>query len=346
MTRQVYSRDTRFDAVKTAVAFAATGGGTPQVRNWAVGRWGEAGAPLTIEKAEVPALSVGDIDSSSTDGLVDRALFTAVRERAVLLRLKGLRRTGFRIRSTTISNSTAAWVREGGAIPLLRATVDNVGLDPAKIAALSVWTKTALESSPGIEELVFNDLARAFADALDLALLDPLNDGSGVAPASLTNGAPFIAATSDFGVDLAELLDAFDGSLADAYFATTPAIAVALSSLPAGRDLGARGGDLAGIPVLTSKAAPAGQLSLIDPTGIMVAYDGDLELGTSTEGTVEMLDSSLTGDSIAVVPGTAASTIPLWQTNSASIRAIGRFAWATAKPGSVASIAGLYPTVS
>jgi hypothetical protein len=68
-------------------------------------------------------------------------------------------------------------------------------------------------AAPGIEQLVYDDLARAYTDAIDLALFDPANDGSGVEPASLTHGAPTIATTSDFAKDLAVLFALFEGNL-------------------------------------------------------------------------------------------------------------------------------------
>lgn len=339
---RVFSRDVRLDTVKTAITFAAMGGDHGQTRQWAVNRWGENGAPAFVNKAEVPASSVADIDPTSTAGLVDRELFKSIRERALIFRMRGWRRTGFRVRTTVLANSQAAWVREGAAIPLLRATIDNVGLAPAKLAALSVWTQQALESSPGIEGLVFDDLARAFSDALDFAMFDPTNDGSATAPASITNGAPAFVTTGDIGDDLAELFAAFDGPLTAAYFVTTPQVAAGLSNENAGRDLGARGGELAGLPVLTSDAAPDGQLTLVDPSALAVAHDDDVELETSREATIEMVDATPAMDAIDVVPGAAASLVSMWQSNTVAIRAVGRTAWAAARPATV-SVTGLFP---
>lgn len=346
VTRQVFTRDVRLDTVKAAITFAACGSDREGTRQWAVDRWGADGAPNMISKAETPALSVADNDPTTTSGLIDRELFKAVKERAVLFRMRGWRRTGFNVRSITVSSSRGVWVEEGKAIPVLQPEITAIGLDPSKIAGLSVWTREALESSPGIEQLVFDDLARAFADAADFAMFDPTNDGTGGAPASMTYGAPAISATSDVAEDIAVMISDFTGNLATAIIVTTPQVAAGLSGYEIGRDVGARGGDIAGIPVLTSAGLPEGQLTLLDPSFVLAAHDEDIELGTSKHGTIEMLDANLTGDAIAVVPGTAASMVNMFATNCVSIRGVARFSWAAARAGVVSSITGLFPTAS
>ena len=341
MTRQVTLRETRLDAVKAAIAFGATGtSNLLEARAWAVGRWGEAGAPREIAKA-VAAGDVDHIDSSTSTGLLDRELFRAVRERALLFRMRSVRRTGFRVRATTISNSTAFWVAEGEPIPVMRPTIDNVGLEPAKLAAMSVWTKEALEAAPGIEGLVFDDLVRAFADGFDFALLDPANGGSGVAPASITNGATEIAATSDLDDDLAEVFAAFNGDLASAYWLTCPQVAAGLARGFNG-DVGARGGEIAGVPVLTSPAAPDARLTLVDPAGIAAAWDENAELQTSEAGAVEMEGE---GDLTQNAP-TGAALVSLWQSNLRAIRGIARVAWTQVGSASPVSITGLFPNAT
>lgn len=339
-TRQVHLRDTRHDPVKAAIAFAVNGNGDPyEARAWATGRWGEAGAPREITKSAA-AGDVDFLDSSTSSGLLDRELFAAVRERALLFRMRGVRRTGFHLRSTTISNSTASWVAEGAPIPVVRPTISNTGLAPAKVAALSVWTKEALEAAPAIEGLVFDDLARAFADAMDFALLDPTNDGSSIAPAALTYGAPTVLATSSLDADLAEVFAEFTGNLAAAYWLCSPQIGAGLSDGLVARDVGARGGELAGIPVLTSQGAPDGQLTLIDPTGVLAGWDEYAELQTSEAGAIEMSEAP-TQDA-----PTGAAMVSLWELNLRSIRAIARVAWEAAGPASAVSITGLFPSAT
>jgi HK97 family phage major capsid protein len=106
----------------------------------------------------------------------------------------------------------ASWVKEGGAIPIAKATFDNAGLSPNKVAAITVATDAALEAAPGIEGQLFDDLTRAVVDTLDRDLLDPANSGTpGVTPPSITSAITPIPATSDPSDDLAALVAAFGG---------------------------------------------------------------------------------------------------------------------------------------
>lgn len=336
MTRQVTLRERRHDAVKTAMMLAVQGTGDLSDRSWSINRWGEAGAPLEVNKA-ADAVEISDLDSSTSTGLMDRELFAAARDKSLLFRMRGFRRTEFFTRSIALSNATAQWTGEGKPIFVLKPTINNAGLPPAKLAAMSVWTLEALEASPALEAIIFNDLSRAFADALDLAMFDPTNDGSGVAPASLTYGATAIASTSDIDADLTEVFAAFSGDLSAAVFVTPPQVGAGLAGEFTGRDIGARGGELAGIPVLTSAALPDGQLTLVDPSSILAAWDEYLELQTSEAGTVEMSETPTQDQP------TGAALVSLWQNNLRSIRAIGRFAWAGAGPATAVSITGLFP---
>lgn len=331
-------RETKFDTIKSAIAFGMRGGNEhPAARSWAVERWGEAGAPRFIDKAAESASIVNDMDSTSTTGLIDRELFRSVRESAVLFRLRGARRTGWRVRSIVTGGTVAAWVKEGGAIPVHKPTFDNAGLTPNKVAVITVATEAMLESTPGIEGQLFDDLSRAVVDTLDRDLLDPANGGTpGVTPPSITDGITPIAGTTDPAADLAALVAAFDGDLLSSYFIMPPDVAVRLAATGDFPKLGARGGEVVGLPVLTSRAAPIESVILVDPSAFMVAYDEQILLEVGSKGALEM-DTEPSGDS--TVP-TAAQMVSLWMTNCKAFRAIGHVAWAEARSGGVAMLQG------
>jgi hypothetical protein len=62
----------------------------------------------------------------------------------------------------------------------------------------------------------------------------------------------------------------------------------------------------------------------------------------SREASVEMLDSSLTGESApGVTNGTAASTVSLWQTNSVGFLAERTINWAARRSTAVAYLSGV-----
>jgi hypothetical protein len=336
--RQVFLRDVKHDVVKAAIAFSMRGGNEhPAARSWAVERWGEAGAPRFIDKSAESASVVNDIDSSSTTGLIDRQLFASVQEAAALFRMRGARRTGWRTRSIVTGGTIASWVKEGGAIPVHKPTFDNQGLAPCKVATIVVVTEAALESTPGIEAQIFDDMKRAIVDQLDTDFLDPANAGTpGITPPSITNGITPIAATSDPRDDLAALVAAFSGDLLSSYFIMQPDVAAKLALTGSFPDLGARGGEAAGLPVLTSRNAPIESVILVDPTGFMVAYDDEILLENGRKGTLQM-DTAPTMD--ATTP-TAVQTVSLWETNCVAFRGIGNVAWAEARSGSVAMLQG------
>jgi hypothetical protein len=289
-----------------------------------------------IDKSAIGSVLASDLDTAAV-GLVDRAMFSAIRERAILFRLKGLRRTGFNIRSILTGAAGMAWVAPGKPIPVFKPSIDNVGLDPFKLCGMTVVTESSLQAAPGLEEALFNDLAQAYADAVDEALLDPANEGSAnEKPASITNGVFGVPATSDPAADLAALFAAFTGNLAGAYFTMTPELATKLAGTGLYRDIGARGGDLMGVPVLVGRKAPSDSIALIDPSGIMAAYDDDVLLETGREGSVEM-DTAPANDSVAPNP---AQLVSLFQLNLRAFRAVGRVAWTEARPGSVALLQG------
>jgi hypothetical protein len=105
--------------------------------------------------------------------------------------------------------------------------------------------------------------------------------------------------------------------------------------------IGMNGGTLLGIPVITSEHVPSGIIVMLNASDIYLADEGGFRLDMSREASVEMLDSSLTGDSIGVVPGTAASTVSLWQTNSVGFLAERTINWAARRATAVAYLSGV-----
>jgi hypothetical protein len=105
--------------------------------------------------------------------------------------------------------------------------------------------------------------------------------------------------------------------------------------------IGMNGGTLLSIPVITSEHVPAGIIVMVNASDIYLADEGGFRLDMSREASVEMLDSSLTGDSVGVVPGTAASTVSLWQTNSVGFLAERTINWAARRTSAVAYLSGV-----
>jgi hypothetical protein len=77
------------------------------------------------------------------------------------------------------------------------------------------------------------------------------------------------------------------------------------------------------------QASPAGQIALVDPTGIAYA-EADAETRVSQQGSVDLSPE----------PGGAAEHVSLWQNNLVAIMATIRITWRVIRPGSVAIITG------
>jgi hypothetical protein len=91
---------------------------------------------------------------------------------------------------------TAAYVTEGGSIPLCSLSLDVVQLPPAKIGGMVVFTREAVEVG---SQVALDNINRAMINTVgrytDEALVNPDIAASGTTPASLTNGASQVAST-------------------------------------------------------------------------------------------------------------------------------------------------------
>jgi hypothetical protein len=328
--------------------------------------WGEdavptrilkAGGPefLMAEKAEIPAGSTAS--GSWSEALVAfegaaAEFFTLVKERSLLGRLTSLRRVPLRVRLVSPSTGFGAmWTGEGKAKAIGRAVFAQDSLPRFKISSLAVVTTELLEAADVASELTIrDDMARAMAEAIDASFITPSSAGTaGLEPSSVAFGAPSEAASGDTVDDIRDavsfMIRNFDGDLSEAYFIGRPEL-FAHIGLNAGlmtEQLGARGGTLGGVPCLPSKQLPLDangkqQLVLLDPTSIAYGEDG-MELRTSREGSVEMLDTGLQGSAIADVNG--ASMVSLWQTGSVALLTEKYLNWQAGRTGSVRVLTGL-----
>jgi len=326
-------RNIKLDTIKSAIALTMSDEDT--ARDWARQRWGVANAPEHVTKAAVSSTISSDVDTTASV-LEDRAFFGLVAERAVLPRLRGIRRSGFRVRTVTTSGATAVFLGEGKAIPTFRPQFSNTGLLPKKVAAMTIATEAALNEASGIEATIHADLTAAFIDAMDGALLAPGNAGNAVTPASITNGVSPVIASSDPAEDFEALVDNLGGDPGAAYVIMSPVSATRLAGHQIGREVGARGGEIAGIPVITSRRCPRDLVVLVDPGGLIADWEDVVHIEASRHGTVKMdTEPTMTADS-----PTETTTLSLWQSNCVGFRAVGRVAWQRVRAGSVAVLQG------
>ena len=330
-----YPTDLTF--ARSVITRALAEDGPASYEPYAIQRWGGQGT--IIAKAAVGATTSNDVGIDALQAWFDRVF-----EASVLGRLQGLRRVPWRIRmNSMVAGARGFWVGQNRPIPLSKLAIEGASLPIAKVAALIAVTMESLLAGGQIAEEAFDrDLRRAVVEALDLAFLDA--GSSGVAnqqPASVTNGGALIPSAGDVTEDIQAAVEAFQGDLARAVWATDPKTAVAIGLASDGiggrkfPEVGARGGELVGIPVVTSSGSPldssGGQLALIDPTGI--AYNADnIEISRTRNGMLIMSD-----DPESDAPPVRVS---MFQTESVALKSVIHANWDPQRTGGVVTITG------
>lgn len=307
-----------------------------EIESFALQRWGVEG-PAVIKAA------VGAVTSADTGNEAAAEFFNLVREASLIGRLSGLRPVPWHVRMLAMTaGATGYWVAEHALIPLSKSTLAGAILTPLKVAIITTATRESLQAGgPVAEAGLQRDLVRAIAAGVDSSFIDAGNAGvSGVRPASVSHGAPQVAATGDPQADLAALVEAFGGDLAASYFITDPLTAtqLALARDATGAflfpDCGPRGGTLLGLPLLTTRGSPRGsdgQIALIDPT--IVAHNmEDLGIVPSDEAMLLASDDP-ENDSEPI-------RISLFQSDTIAFKAVVRTNWRRQQATGVAVLTG------
>lgn len=225
------------------------------------------------------------------------------------------------------------WTAEGGSTaPSAMAFSATEPMQPRKISAMSVISNELARASAA-DEIVSRDLARACAHGLDTAFVDG-QAGTDARPAAVNANAVTVASAGSILKDAAAALAAFGGLISSAAWIAHPRTAAA-AGLQHGENtqanIGATGGTLAGLPVVTSEAMAENTLLLIDAGGIEMAMDDTAELRTGNQGAVEMVNPA-TG---------AAELVSLYQNNLTALLALLRANWRVVGPaGSVVQVTG------
>lgn len=347
----------RFLIARGAAAASARRGSPIPLRQQietAASRWGHSSRALDVIKSAVAGGGTGSGEwGAELSDLTEAAaeFLDAIRPRTVLGKLQGVRRVPANTPVvTTDAGSTAFWAGAGKATPLSRSAFDRVLLKPLNIIAMQVFSKDLFESAdPAAEALIHRDLASAVVELSDTAFLDAANAGVvGERPPAIVYGAPAFTATGDLADDLEAAIGMLDGAIDSAAWVMHPRLAASIGLRAGARgvaaDLGARGGSLAGLPVLTSAAAQFdsdnGSIILVDAAGVVLT-DGGGEFSTTADASVEMTDSP-SGD--ATGPTAATSPVSLFQTDSVGIKVVRRINWMRARAAGAVVINGAtYP---
>lgn len=322
--------------------------------------YGENSQIVGIVKAgeQVPgsnASGTWGVDLVSTEGAAAADFAEYLRPATILGKFgqggaPALRRVPFRrplILGT--GGATGYWVGEGKPKPVSQANFDRSTLDPLKCATIVVLTEENIrDSSPSSDVIIRDDLRAALSKLEDEAFIDPTNAGSaGVKPAGIlyTAGGDHAIVAESYSDETDVILDI--RSLMQRYIeANNPAGQAVLimeegTALAAGLilnalgqrafpGLGMRGGELQGIPVITSENVPAGIVAIINASDVLYADDGEVAVDMSREASIEMKDqANITQNGIA---GTGAAMVSMFQNNMVAIRAEHTLNWKRRRP--------------
>ncbi|WP_313302923.1 phage major capsid protein [Diaphorobacter sp.] len=219
----------------------------------------------------------------------------------------------------------AGWSGETRVIALASSSFDTASLKRKKIASIVPQTNELLKGAGAdFESALTRDLVAAVAELEGAAFIDAANLETEESPAAITAGITPTTGTTDPKADIKTLLESFTGDIETAVLVTRPDAGLTLYN--AGfLGSGVKGGDVAGVPHVTSNTVAAGTVALIDPSHILLADDGVV---------LDLSDEALLFDENN-------KPISLWQFNLSAIRAIRYLNW-KALPGAVSVLSATW----
>jgi HK97 family phage major capsid protein len=215
----------------------------------------------------------------------------------------------------------------------------TASLGISKAAGIIVLTEELVRlSSPSAEALVRADMVAGIAGFLDAQFIDPAVAAvAGINPASITNGAPTAAATTNPLADFLNLINHFATNnipVNGLAFIMSAANALSLSfrsnldGSPQFPGVDVNGGSWKGLQIIASNAAGANVIAL-QPNLILYADDGGVTIDASREASLQM-------DSAPMSPADATTVyVSLWQANAVGLRAERYINWQRANANAV-----------
>jgi HK97 family phage major capsid protein/HK97 family phage prohead protease len=283
-------------------------------------------------------------DAAWAGPLVNQAIakdfIELLRPATIIGRIPGLRNVPFNCKvPSQTGGGTYGWVGEAKPKPVTKLAFSAETLGISKAAGIIVLTEELVRlSNPSAEELVRADMVAGIAQFLDMQFIDPAVAAvAGVNPASITNGAPTAAATTNPVADILGLINHFATNgipVGGVTFIMSDANALSLSfranldGSPQFPGIGIGGGTYRGINFVTSQAAGALVIAL-QPGLILYADDGGVTIDASREASLQM-------DSAPMSPSDATTVyVSLWQTNTVGLRAERFVNWKRANANAV-----------
>ncbi|HCF5180758.1 TPA: phage major capsid protein [Pseudomonas aeruginosa] len=181
------------------------------------------------------------------------------------------------------SGLTLGWVGENEAIPEGEMTFGNVNLSPKHTGGKTEMSRQLIQqSSPGIEQLVRDDLSYLVAKAIDLALINGTGTKQpvGVLNAPGTQAGTLASATWAGVLALPELLELVNSNAVN--WLTTPRVKTKLAAAEKVPNSGSgflyQGGQMADLPLYATKQVPADTLILGDWSQVLLGVWSELDI--------------------------------------------------------------------
>jgi hypothetical protein len=298
-----------------------------------------------VRKAAVAPGTIGDPAWASPlvnlKPLTD-AFLALSRPASLVGRIPNLRTVPFNCKiPVQTGGGTYGWVGEAKPKPLSALAFQTASLGFAKVAGIIVLTEELAQlSTPSAEAVVEADMAAGVAAFIDSQFINPAGAGvAGVNPPSITNGVVPIAPTGTTGAalvtDVKALIKAFriaHGSTANLVLLMNPDDAYTLNAALGTPDANVAANGFTGIPVVVSASVGA-QIVALDPTSILLADDGDVDISYSRDTMLQM-------DSVPMSPADATTVyVSMFATNSVALRVDRACVWAKGRATAVATVA-------
>ena len=314
--------------VRKAMALLVCHGNTWEAAEYAK-RWDDSTpeVALSLKAAVAPGTTT---DATWAAPLVNQQMVNdfieLLRPATILGKIPGLRNVPFNVKvPMQTAGGTYGWVGEAKPKPLTKLAFSSDTLGMTKVAGIIVLTEELVRSSnPSAEALCRQDMVAGIAQFLDQQFIDPaIAAVTGVNPASITNGAPTAAATTNPLADIMALISHFSSNnipVDGLAFIMSAANALSLSfrsnldGSPQFPGIGIGGGSYRGLSFITSNTAGTNVVAL-QPAYILYADDGGVTIDASREASLQM-------DSAPMSPADATTVyVSLFQTNSVALRA-------------------------
>lgn len=274
-----------------------------------------------------------------------------LRPATIIGKIPNLRKVPFNVSvPKQTAGGTYGWVGEGATKPVTNLQFGTVNLGFAKAAGIIVLTEELVRvSSPSAEAAVRNDMIKGIAGFLDSQFVLPaVAPVANVSPGSITNGTTPLTTAGTSAANARTDILALIGSVLVAngdtsnlvlIMSQTNALALGAALNPLGQSMfpgmGAQGGSILGIPVITSQAAGANVI-LLDAQGILFADDGQVNIDVSREASLQM-DSAPDSPTVETTV-----MVSLWQHNLVGLRAERWMNWVRATLASVKYVVATY----